>query len=146
MGVPFLLVISFLLHIVSLAAIYFLFKQLTAKQEKNKQLPEDFLELMDTYLEEIRFENDKLKQHLEKHTPRTLPQKENTQETASERQTNEHSMDAIAGLSQAKDQTEMSTEAKILQLHQQGKQTEEIAKELGCGKTEAELVIKFHAK
>ncbi|MDY0396396.1 hypothetical protein RWE15_21245 [Virgibacillus halophilus] len=75
MGVPFLLVISFLLHIVSLAAIYFLFKQLTAKQEKNKQLPEDFLELMDTYLEEIRFENDKLKQHLEKHTPRTLPQK-----------------------------------------------------------------------
>ncbi|MDY0396397.1 hypothetical protein RWE15_21250 [Virgibacillus halophilus] len=40
----------------------------------------------------------------------------------------------------------MSTEAKILQLHQQGKQTEEIAKELGCGKTEAELVIKFHAK
>ncbi|CAM3749661.1 DUF6115 domain-containing protein [Alkalicoccus chagannorensis] len=39
---------------------------------------------------------------------------------------------------------EMSTQSKVLQLHAEGKNEQQIAKELGIGAGEVELLVKFH--
>ncbi|MEM1506445.1 hypothetical protein RG959_24150, partial [Domibacillus sp. 8LH] len=44
------------------------------------------------------------------------------------------------------DQVEASLQSRILQLHHRGKSNTEIAKQLDCGKTEVELIIKLYAK
>lgn len=147
MGIPFLLTISFLLHVISLAAIYFLWKQMNGGQTPVNQDTKDMVKWMEAYLEEIRYENDKLQQHAAAYgLSDSSMQVQDKQEISIQTSKQGLMPDESALTDQVKDQTDMSLEAQILQLHSQGKRTEEIAKELGCGKTEAALIIKFHAK
>lgn len=146
MSTSFLFTISFLLHIVTLAAIYFLFRQYTAQRENTNQSTEDFAVLMDNYIEEMKAENDKLLSQLQQQEEKKTPAKmEKPMDQAMDAREEKDTSLLVDTHSLSGDQAELSLEAKVLQLHRQGKKPDEIAKELHCGKTEAELIIKFHA-
>ena len=131
----FLLIISFLLHIIAFIAIYQLYKQV---QTPNKQgASQETIELLDMYLVEVKEENKRLE--------KTLLAKE-------QYQSNENPMEKEVAntytLPEVDDdiQFETSQQAEILQMHDQGMSNAEIARKLNCGKTEVELIIKLHAK
>lgn len=135
----FLLIISFLLHIVAFIAIYQLYKQ--AQLPKKESTSSDMIELFDMYLAEVREENKRLE--------KTLLEKE-LNEPAGEinEVTTEKKVDEPYTLPKIDDNVrfETSLQAKILQLHDQGMSNEDIARKLGNGKTEVDLIVKLHAK
>src|SRR5690554_4449456 len=61
--VSFVLIISFLLHIITFAAIYQLLKQIQTIKQENA---EDIQGVLDTYLQEIRNENIRLQRAVQK--------------------------------------------------------------------------------
>lgn len=142
----FLLIISFLLHIIVLVAVYYLFQQIQLlKQDNTKELTD----LFETYLKEIRSENRRLESKIEFSTF-SNERKEKINElkdltekydlTFNENEAPKLNTDTIH------DQFETSLDAKILQLHHQGMEVSEIAQMLNCGKTEAELLINLYDK
>lgn len=143
--VSFLLIISFLLHVVAFIAIVQLYKQVQVykKQEDSSVI----MELFETYLQEIKEENNRLQAELpakvtqEKYNP---PQDEkiNNKHTTSN---NEQHSTYTPPESQLDDSVEASLQARILQLYNEGFSETQIAQKLNCGKTEAALVIKLHA-
>ncbi|MFC4557143.1 DUF6115 domain-containing protein [Virgibacillus kekensis] len=148
-----LLIISFILHIIALTAIYQLFKQLQSSKSGDSR---EIIELMDTYLEEIREENRILEIKLREQNPNNnrvteqrvtgdtyMSQKE---AATSHSQKAEENQDYLPNISKVTDAPEMSQQAQILQLHSKGLSSDEIAKSLNCGKTEVELILKFHKK
>jgi len=142
----FLLIISFLLHIIVLVAVYYLFQQIQLlKQDNTKELTD----LFETYLKEIRRENRRLESKIDISTfsnernekPNKL--KDVTEENIpifDENDKTELKIDTIH------DQFETSLDAKILQLYHQGMEVTEIAQTLNCGKTEAALIINLYNK
>lgn len=141
--VSFLLIISFLLHIIALAAIFQLSKQVRETKQTDS---DEIINLFETYLQEIRAENNKLEEELS-----GLAAKEETKPTRTEQssqqyenvpQKYEYAPPAVS----MEDKAEASLDARILQLHNQGLSSSEIAKKLNCGKTEAELIIKLYGK
>lgn len=149
--VSLLLIISFLLHIIALFSIYQLFKQLHA--EKQQDNPQEIMEILEVYLEEIKQENNELKNLLKQDKSAEeeieAPKKEIIVEKTEKKQElkgNHESgldglLDELPGY-----QVDASLESRVLQLHSTGKSIEEIAKTLDCGKTEAELIIKLYQK
>lgn len=140
----FLLTISFLLHAISLYLIYHLYVT-NKKNVKEKQNQAEIIQIFDTYLKEIKEENKRLISFHEKR------QHENN--TTNEKQTKhkkEHKLqDKMENrltdlIDKSNDSIETSLYAKVLQLHQKGLAVDDIAKQLDCGKTEAELIIKFY--
>ncbi|CEI84275.1 swarming motility protein SwrB [Oceanobacillus oncorhynchi subsp. incaldanensis] len=146
--------ISFLLHGISILAIYLLLKN-RQNANGNKQAENVLKET----LEEIRKENRMLQRLLEedkqpdkspvKHDsikkyppfPPAEKKKEGAAMTEKETQPIEDFQPAAY-----QDEVETSLEAKILQLHTNGETIDDIAKKLNCGKTEAEIIIKMHQK
>lgn len=148
--VPFLLIISFLLHIITLFAIFQLAKQQQTNQKDSSS--QDVMEVFEVYLEEIREENNRLEKLLEKqNSPST-----NTKAFTNEGTELKKEMDPVPDdeneefdillKHSPQDEVNASLESRVLQLHTQGKGIEEIAKTLNCGKTEAELIIKLYRK
>ncbi|MBP1949152.1 DUF6115 domain-containing protein [Virgibacillus litoralis] len=135
-----LLIISFLLHLVALVAIFQLFKQLQLLKKDSSQ---DIMELLETYLEEIKEENRFLEEEIGK--PNYEPPASSTEGFEVE-QKKEIVSEYIPESAKVVDDSETSLQAKILQLHDQGLKAENIARRLNCGKTEAELIIKLHGK
>lgn len=153
-----LFIISFLLHVIALFAIYQLFKE---TQNLKKTHIEDLDELMTAYLDELREENARLESRLSHeiqpaHAPARTFQPEQPVE-------DEKSVDADATAQTAEserniaflapeipmeqeDQFTASLQSRILQLAQQGMQPAQIAKQLDCGETEAALVMKLHKR
>lgn len=146
--------ISFLLHGISILAIYLLLKD---KQNAGGNGQTESI-LKET-LEEIREENRRLQGLLEESDQRReMPfnQKEerkqaplvsaekNTDSPVTEAHETADGNDYQTAVYQ--DEVETSLEAKILQLHANGETTDSIAKKLNCGKTEAEIIIKLHQK
>ncbi|RDW19507.1 hypothetical protein CWR48_07240 [Oceanobacillus arenosus] len=149
-----LLIISFLLHIAALYAIYRLYQQV---QSFKKEDTTEVMELFETYLLEIKEENNRLQEELNSssssnntswkshavsedkmnHDP--VPQKEVSQEP-------QDTIDTPIIDEKVHDVMETSLEAKILQLHHQGMSIMEIAQQLNRGKTEVELFIKMYKK
>jgi hypothetical protein len=143
----FLLIISFLLHIISITAIFALSKQLMATKP-NDDIRE-IVNLMESYLEDIKHENIALQQELSK-TQSTNHVNPKTEEnmvppTINDIENTDNSL-PILDEQQVNDQVEVSLQSRILKLYQEGTSMEEIARKLGCGKTEVELIIKFHEK
>jgi|GEM_PF-1726976 len=153
-----LFIISFLLHIIALFAIYQLFKE---TQNLKKTHIEDLDELMTAYLDELRVENERLESRLSNKTQllkssiSSLRSEEpsedneiigegiNEKQLESERRL-EFSASEIP--MKQEDQFTTSLQSRILLLAQQGKKPAEIAKELDCGETEAALVMKLHKR
>ncbi|WP_099158124.1 DUF6115 domain-containing protein [Virgibacillus ndiopensis] len=146
----FIFLISFLLHIIALAAIAQLLKQI--KQLKQRTHSEDVIELLEAYLQEIKEENRILEEKLHNNSLQKKRQTvdEVAQEKSVDHQKNPKTDDSEKDYKvldiEADDTSETSLQARILQLHAQGLSTETIAKELNCGKTETELIIKLHNK
>ncbi|WP_010093391.1 DUF6115 domain-containing protein [Ornithinibacillus scapharcae] len=154
----FLFIISFLLHIVSIVAIYSLHKQRLQTHSTDTTKTSDIIELMDSYLEEIKQENRLLQEELSKN---------NNDSTNKENVTSKKNLDSVTRIeptldskideepletidinlnSDVQDEIEVSLQSRILKLYQEGRSIEDIARSLGCGKTEVELIVKFHEK
>ncbi len=136
-----LLIISFLLHLITLAAIFQLYKQV---QFLKKDSSQDIMELLETYLEEIKEENRFLEREIGKPTSNTVSSA--NAEAGQKEEQKEEVSEYIPEDAEVEDDSETSLQAKILQLYDRGVTVEDIARQLNCGKTEAELVIKLHSK
>lgn len=145
--------ISFLLHGISILAIYLLLKD-RQNAGGNKQTEK----ILKETLEEIQRENRTLQNLLaeekqpdkkpfnnEEVKPESLkPQIENKENDAqSEMEWPDIEIPQSAAY---QDEVETSLEAKVLQLHTNGETIDDIAKKLNCGKTEAEIIIKMYQK
>lgn len=143
--IEFLLLVSFLLHIIALIAIFHLLKKI---KQSEKESSRDLIDLFDSYLEEIREENKQLEDKLKaierpKQTKNGIPNEANALQ-APEKNVAAGESGQIFPDNEAVDTVETSLTAKILQLHDQGLSHELIAKQLNCGKTEAQLIIQLY--
>lgn len=142
--ISLLLIISFLLHIIAIFGIYQLYKQLQVVKQEDSS---DVIELFETYLQEIKDENNRLQVELsgkvsqEKTESPQQPEMYNKKQTTSE---NEKVSNYKPPENQMDDSVEASLQARILQLYNEGLQETEIAQKLNCGKTEVALIIKLH--
>ncbi|GLO66022.1 DUF6115 domain-containing protein [Oceanobacillus kimchii] len=140
-------IISFLLHMIALLAIYKLLQQIQVLKQRPAS-ESNIDSKLKHYIEEIRQENQNLQALIQKGaTPDQKQQSNgvleefNLQEEPFSEQIKEN-----FSSEDAEDTVEASLEAKVLQLYNQGKTIDEIASELECGKTEAEIIIKLHQK
>jgi|SRR5690606_7483440 rRNA maturation endonuclease Nob1 len=144
----FLFIISFLLHIITITAIIAIYKQLVTNKSSNTQ---EIVSLMESYLEEIKNENKLLEEELSRAGDKTITKpgpsslKENSNSILDQEDVNV-SIDLTDTGEAVRDEIEVSTSSRILKLYKEGNSVEEIARKLGCGKTEVELIIKFHEK
>lgn len=143
----FLFIVSFLLHIISIAAIFALSKQLSMNKSNDSS---EFVSLMEEYLEEIKEENRLLQKELANINPTAnqvdAPSNGEGETPSSKVEENEETPTSLPGSDTVKDEVEVSQHSRILQLYKEGLGSEEIARKLGCGKTEVELIIKFQEK
>lgn len=143
----FLFIISFLLHIILLAIVYYLFQQIQLLKKNNTN---EVTELFESYLREIRSENRRLESEIESKVSHTDQEKVTQQfesNIINEEVTNKVDLDKpILKTDTIHDKFETSLEAKILQLYHQGMEVTEIAQMLNCGKTEASLIINLSKK
>ncbi|MFD1171895.1 DUF6115 domain-containing protein [Oceanobacillus picturae] len=145
----FLLIISFLLHIVTLAIIFQLFRQ--RSQPKSDTQTEELVTLLETYLQEVKEENDRLQEAIssEEDKATSVPKGvayEPVRSQANYDYSKQENSSYTPPAPIEEDQVEASLQSRILQLHHRGKSNTEIAKQLNCGKTEVELIIKLYAK
>ncbi|GEN30455.1 hypothetical protein HNQ35_001085 [Cerasibacillus quisquiliarum] len=144
----FLLTISFLLHVISFYLIYHLY--VTNKQKEHKDYNK-ITQVFDTYLQEIKDENNRLlSYHKERQGETVEANKEQEQLTYKSNhllqpKTDSNHLTDLINNNKTNDSVETSIHAKVLALYQSGMDVEEIAKKLNCGKTEAELIIKFYS-
>lgn len=148
-----LLFISFIIHIITITAIFLLYQQLQTIKGHREQQVESMLE---QFIDEVREENERLRRTLtnerkldtfeistetktyKKNHP-TLAIKERVNEDESAQYINKQ----LTQIKDRKDQVETSLESQILQLHEEGLSHEEIAKKVNRGKTEVELFLKM---
>lgn len=157
--VSLLLIISFLLHIVLLIAIYFLYQQIVQLRTNKNEEIESLESLLQNFLLEIREENELLQKKLQKETKDDI----NINNIDNIEKSNEKFLDKRiktiknreniyqintpqkAAL-EKEDKIETSFEAQVFQLANEGLEIEEIAKKLNRGKTEIELLMKLQKK
>ena len=148
-----LLIISFLLHLITLAAIFQLLKKV--QEMENTAKSDEFTGALERTLKEIKAENDRLQALMadQKVYSKEEVKQENrvndlTTEKAPTNETQpieEADVDHLIGDAPGY-KLEASLESRVMQLHAKGLTIEEIAKTLNCGKTEAELIIRFYNK
>lgn len=170
-----LLMISLLLHLVTFVIIRSQSEkmaQVEKQKESIRKQSNEMEELLSTYLYEMKEENDRVIDHLQKTEPGTSDQApadhsqrsenleekrkkhiENHNHDSEEKQSNAENK-SVGQLdvhsysppveSMEEDVFEQSVPAKVCFLYNEGKSVEEIARELDCGKTEVELMLKFH--
>lgn len=135
-----LLLISFIMHIVLLFIVYKLFQQLNAlKQSKN----DDLEHMLDTFLQEIREENEALR-----HQVKEKSNHKTTAKVAEKKSYYTKKEEPVAKLEmlemeEKKDDFTPTIQGQVYQLLDEGLAVEEIAKRLNRGKTEIELIVKF---
>jgi len=137
-----IILFSMLLHAVAFWLIFSLNNKLKKKQSTDI---EDITELLDLYLDELREENKQLKEELKENTDLTQVKEAESSHIPFNNPA-EQIDDNIETNVENEDFLETSMEAQVLQLHQQKYSANEIARKLNCGKTEVELIIKFHKK
>ncbi|GAA0435127.1 MAG: DUF6115 domain-containing protein [Bacillota bacterium] len=144
----FLLIISFLLHIIAFAAIYQLLKQVRQPNQPNQISSEEINSLLDNYLEELKEENDRLINQLTTHRDRKSKEVSEASATQDSKRAGEiqQAHSEYEPEVHEDDQVEASLQARILHLYSKGLSITEIARQLNCGKTEAELIIKMAGK
>ncbi|MBB6452896.1 putative transcriptional regulator [Salirhabdus euzebyi] len=158
----FLLTFSLILHGFTIMGFLYLYRRFSVQQdteflEKNMREVEDVFQ---SYLLELKDENEKLLNILAENGKNGIEQEEMEQKTKpilNEERTEPNQ----ASLRKVKDSVvnsynpaeitvtdkveEMTEESNVMLLHKQGLTIEEIAKQLNKGKTEIELLIKFHS-
>lgn len=155
----YLLLISFIIHAVTLVII----RQLKVKLDQPSitkqtldQQQKEIEELLAVYLLEIREENEKLIQLIDQQAKRE-PQEKPLEAINVEQPPRKPIMEARLQEDKYQDYqpfmpkeeepvVEPSFAARVLSLAERGDSIETIAKKLNRGKTEVELLIKFHQK
>lgn len=104
------------------------------------------MELLETYLQEIKQENRMLEDRFA-NTGTTEPaaEKKTKQKTKTNQEKDNILLPDLA-LKNINDTFETSMQARILELYKKGFSYEHIASTIHCGKTEVELAIKIHEK
>lgn len=149
----FLLIISFLLHIILLTALFQLNQQL---QKSKKQTNDEIEKVLTLFLKEIKAENEHLKEMLSSSTEEDEQQVEpgtKGTKTVARKQIDEvsrHMENSILSIerfvNKQEDVIEQTVESKIISMHEQGLSIEDIAKQLHRGKTEVALIVKMYQK
>ncbi|WMT17963.1 hypothetical protein [Parageobacillus toebii] len=155
--IAFLLVVSFILHALSLFVIILLYLQLSKVKETEKrqqQMAEEMEQTFSAYLLEWKEENERfLKELTDMLTNRTKADRKQSPSKADATSTKEEALpnyfpnvDDVKDIVDIRHQAMPSLVEEAWQLFEQGKTIEEIAKILKKGKTEIELLLKFHQK
>lgn len=154
-----LLLLSYFIHFILLVATFLLFRQI---RSINKTEVDEVYQVLDIYLEELKSENKKLKQLMNTENQK-LSNPSTTQPfyekpSKPQRQSDENSLKSTAIKAEysvehlekqfRKNQSEIvkdetSTLSRALYLKDKGYSVSEIAKQLSCGKTEIELLLKL---
>ncbi|WP_226034921.1 DUF6115 domain-containing protein [Aquibacillus saliphilus] len=162
----FLLLISFLLHITFFIVLknykMRLNDYLESESEKRQHVKE-VEDLLAVYLLEIKDENDKLLSAINHSdevksednepikTTEVVNKKNNTNKQTNSKLyqaevRNEPAEYTPPSVDDVQDTVEQSITGKVYTLYDQGESVESIARKLDCGKTEIELMLKFHRK
>ncbi|MBB3867866.1 hypothetical protein ETC01_02640 [Geobacillus sp. NFOSA3] len=155
--IAFLLVVSFILHALSLFVIILLYLQLSKVKETEKrqqQMAEEMEQTFSAYLLEWKEENERfLKELTDMLTNRTKADRKQSSSKADATSTKEEALpnyfpnvDDVKDIVDIRHQAMPSLVEEAWQLFEQGKTIEEIAKILKKGKTEIELLLKFRQK
>ncbi|WP_374718422.1 hypothetical protein [Parageobacillus toebii] len=155
--IAFLLVVSFILHALSLFVIILLYLQLSKVKETEKrqqQMAEEMEQTFSAYLLEWKEENERfLKELSDMLTNRTKADRKQSPSKADATSTKEEALpnyfpnvDDVKDIVDIRHQAMPSLVEEAWQLFEQGKTIEEIAKILKKGKTEIELLLKFRQK
>ncbi|HLR66166.1 DUF6115 domain-containing protein [Virgibacillus alimentarius] len=137
-----LLIVSFMLHLMALIAIYQLSKQIQMKKQVSTG---DIFALFETYLNEIKDENRRLQQALNAHTPKSEGAPPASSDNIAIQNQNATKPKEVL-CDNKLDSYEPSLKVQVLHRYHQGSTIEDIARELNCGKTEVALMIKLHKK
>lgn len=146
--------ISLLLHVIAFYFIFTLIKHVRSLKEKKLA---DIQQLFDTYITKIKEENDRLQDKILSLSPTQERSHQPDDTTVKNTKANKEQMSRVNDIKaphqtltqptdHIRDTYEPSLQANILRMHDQGYSEEEIAKSLNCGKTEVELIVKFHQK
>jgi hypothetical protein len=156
--IAFLLVVSFILHALSLFVIILLYLQLSKVKETEKrqqQMAEEMEQTFSAYLLEWKEENERfLKELSDMLTNRTKADRKQSPSKVNETSTKEEALpNYFPNVDDVKDIVDIRHQAmppslvdEAWKLFEQGKTIEEIAKILKKGKTEIELLLKFRQK
>ncbi|REK55067.1 MAG: hypothetical protein C6P36_13355 [Geobacillus sp.] len=156
--IALLLVISFVLHAVSLFIIILLYLQLSKVKETEKrqqQMAEEMEQTFSAYLLEWKEENERfLKKLSDMANNRSQEEVKNHHSVVQATSANEKELpDYFPNVDDVKDIVDIRQQAapplladEAWKLYEQGKTIEEIAKMLKKGKTEIELLLKFRQK
>lgn len=141
------LIISFLIHILLLYAVYHLFQQLEIQKTEHKA---ELNSLLTGFIQEMKAENERFEQKLSNHKP---VEKEvvtdKVQESYGQALQEEESFidyDKLLDKIEKDEKIETSLEAQVFKLHEEGKSIEEIARQTNSGKTEVSLLLKLSNK
>ncbi|MGG1595927.1 DUF6115 domain-containing protein [Terribacillus saccharophilus] len=136
---------SLLLHVLTFIAIRALqsnIQQLESRQQKDKQ---EYEAMLSSILNELKEENDRLlhsePQPGKAYSQKIVEEKNSQPSPAIEDDTQPVSDYTPPQPAEEEDQVSMSNLSRVLQLHDQGLSSVEIAKQLGMGKTEVELIL-----
>ncbi|WP_217585582.1 DUF6115 domain-containing protein [Lentibacillus saliphilus] len=143
---PILIFFSFMLHILAFIIIFILYKKINAQEN---QTPEEVMDVLDSFLQDIKEENTHLLAQINRNSTTEQKVEEALPDEGIAHAILEKKDDALhlkAPQSNVEDTYEQSLQSRILHLYGQGHTIEEIAKQLDCGKTEAELIIKMYSK
>lgn len=156
--IALLLVISFVLHALSLFLIILLYLQLSKVKETEKhqqQMTEEMEQTFSAYLLEWKEENERFLKKLSDMTGnRSKEDVKKNHSIAQETSAKEEELpDYFPNVGDVKDIVDIRQQAappsladEAWKLYEQGKTIEEIAKILKKGKTEIELLLKFRQK
>jgi len=152
----FLLIISFLLHLVLFMIIFYLYQHIqTIKSDQTKEIED----LLNNFLREIKLENKNLRNpinHFEyqNDSNRYVQKKSESDEQAQiSLKENENKKDIAldrlnstskTSITNKPDKIETSMHSQVNYLYEQNYTVEEIAKQLNCSTTEVQLLIKFN--
>ncbi|KFZ41724.1 hypothetical protein CS060_00170 [Anoxybacillus flavithermus] len=143
----FLWFVSFVLHGISLFLIVLLsLKWVKIKETEREQaeLIREMETMMTTYLMQFKEENERFVKQI---TSSSIRQHSRSLRKEQMSPPVEHVVDRIElSTTSAEEQSAESLVSEALKLQQQGKTIDEIAKILKRGKTEMELLLKFHQK
>lgn len=165
-----LIFFSFLLHVLTFIALrhYYLKQQrFEADQHKFQSDKKELEQLLMSYLIEMKEENDRLVSYVTKAPQHKKPNFSNDdssvkkqdqyddlkqqsmskkESVTTEENNNADYIPLVDEVVDKKEGYEKSYQAEIISRYEQGETTEAIAKALDRGKTEVELIIKFHKK
>lgn len=142
-----LLLVSFLIHLILFIALYHLYQRVSQDKQEQHIQSERIEQLLMSFLEEIRLENEKLDEKISR--PSFQQNKAFTETNKQDNYKNKvndyHSLDSktLHVNKDRQDQVETSFEGQTLQLYNEGYSIDEIAQKLKRGKREVQLLLKM---